>query len=166
MRIGLFGFPMTGKSTLFQILTGVEPSAHATPGEAQIGMTRVPDERLSTLTGMYSPKKTTPATIEYLDLAGMEKGQASKVLPLDQLRTADALAHVVRAFEDEAIAHSEGSIDPARDVVTMETEFLLADHSIAERRLEKLKLQGRKQGQKREQHEVLCKTWKWKVRRR
>ena len=92
MKIGLFGFPMTGKSTLFQILTGVEPSAHAAPGEAQLGMTRVPDPRLTRLSSMFSPKKTTPATIEYLDLAGMEKGQAAKVLPLDQLRNADALA--------------------------------------------------------------------------
>ncbi len=140
MKIGLFGFPMTGKSTLFQILTGVQPSAHAAPGEAQLGMTRVPDPRLTQLSSMYSPKKTTPATIEYLDLAGMEKGQAAKVLPLDQLRTADALAHVVRAFEDENLPHSEGSIDPARDVAIMETEFILADQIVAEKRSEKLAL--------------------------
>jgi len=144
MRIGLFGFPMTGKSTLFQILTGVEPSAHAVPGEAQIGMTRVPDPRLTKLVSMYSPKKTTAATIEYLDLVGMEKGQAAKVLPLDQLRTADALAHVVRAFEDENLLHAEGSIDPARDVALMETEFILADHIVAEKRSEKLALQVKK----------------------
>ena len=140
MKIGLFGFPMTGKSTLFQILTGVEPSAHAAPGEAQLGMTRVPDPRLTQLSSMYSPKKTTPATIEYLDLAGIEKGQAAKVLPLDQLRTADALAHVVRAFEDENLPHPEGSIDPARDVAVMETEFILADQIVAEKRSEKLAL--------------------------
>ena len=76
--------------------------------------------------------------VEYLDLPSMEKGHAMDVLPLDELRTVDALAHVVRAFEDEAIAHSEGTIDPARDVATMETEFLLSDHTIAERRVEKL----------------------------
>jgi len=144
MRIGLFGFPMTGKSTLFQILTGVQPSAHAAPGEAQIGMTRVPDPRLTRLSSMYSPKKTTPATIEYLDLVGMEKGQAAKVLPLDQLRSADALAHVVRAFADENLPHSEGSIDAARDVALMETEFILADLIVAEKRREKLALQVKK----------------------
>ena len=154
MRIGLFGFPMTGKSTLFQILTGLEPSAHATPGEAQIGVTRVPDARLTTLSEMYSPKKTTPATIEYLDLAGMEKGQASKVLPLDQLRTADALAHVVRTFEDENIAHTEGSIDPARDVELMETEFILADHTVAEKCREKLSLQVTKTNTPEEKKEL------------
>ena len=144
MKIGLFGFPMTGKSTLFQILTGVEPSAHAAPGDSQLGMTRVPDPRLTRLSSMYSPKKTTTATIEYLDLVGMEKGQAAKVLPLDQLRTADALAHVVRAFEDDNLPHSEGSIDPARDVAQMETEFILADLIVAEKRCEKLALQVKK----------------------
>jgi len=144
MKIGLFGFPMTGKSTLFRILTGIEPSAHAAPGEAQLGMTRVPDPRLTRLSSMYSPKKTTPATIEYLDLAGMEKGQAAKVLPLDQLRTADALAHVVRAFEDGNLPHSNGSIDPAREVASMETEFILADQIVAEKRREKLELQVKK----------------------
>ena len=154
MKIGLFGFPMTGKSTLFQILTGVEPSAHAAPGEAQLGMTKVPEPRLDKLVAMYSPKKTTPATVEYLDLAGMEKGQAAKVLPLDQLRTADALAHVVRAFEDENIPHSETSIDPARDVELMETEFILADHTVAEKRREKLALQVKKTNQPEEKKEL------------
>ena len=144
MKIGLFGFPMTGKSTLFQILTGVEPSAHAAHGEAQIGVTRVPDPRLTRLSSMYSPKKTTAATIEYLDLAGIEKGQAAKVLPLDQLRTADALAHVVRAFEDENLPHAEGSIDPVRDVALMETEFILADQIVAEKRRKKLASQLQK----------------------
>jgi ribosome-binding ATPase YchF (GTP1/OBG family) len=144
MRIGLFGFPQTGKSTLFRILTGSQVPLHAARGEAQIGITKVPDERLSRLSAMYAPKKTTPATVEYLDLAGMEKGEAAKVLPLEQLRLADALAHVVRAFPDDAIPHSEGEIDPARDVATMETELILADHSAAERRIEKLELAARK----------------------
>ncbi len=99
MRIALFGFPMTGKSTLFQLLTGIEVPAHkAMPGEAHVGMTKVPDPRLDRLVEMYGPKKVTPATIEYLDLVGMQKGEAAKVLPLDKLRTANALAHVVRAF--------------------------------------------------------------------
>ena len=154
MKIGLFGFPMTGKSTLFQILTGMEPSAHAAPGEAQLGMTRVPDARLDKLSSMYNPKKTTRATIEYLDLAGMEKGQAAKVLPLDQLRTADALAHVVRAFEDENLPHSEGSIDPARDVELLETEFILADHTVAEKRREKLAMQVKKTNDANEKKEL------------
>ena len=144
MRIGLFGFPLTGKSTLFHLLTGAETAAHAARGEAQIAVSKVPDPRLERLSAMYKPKKTTPATIEYLDLPAMEKGQAAKVLPLDQLRNADALAHVVRAFVDEAIPHSEGVLDAARDVALMETEFIIADHTVAERRVEKLELQVKK----------------------
>jgi GTP-binding protein YchF len=154
MKIGLFGFPMTGKSTLFRILTGVEPSAHAAPGEAQIGMTRVPDPRLTRLSSMYSPKKTTPATIEYLDLAGMGKGEAADVLPLDQLRIVDALAHVVRGFRDESVHHSEGDVDPARDAATMETELILADHTIAERRIAKLEPLVMKAGRDEDKEEL------------
>jgi len=138
MRIALFGFPLTGKSTLFRLLTGQAEPQHSGRGEVHIGMTRVPEPRLDRLVEMYSPKKTTPATIEYLDIAGMEKGEAAKVLPLDQLRVADALAHVVRGFHDEAVPHGEGDVNPARDAATMETELILADHAIAERRVEKL----------------------------
>ena len=155
MQIALCGFPLTGKSTLFGLLTGVEAGGHrVAPGEAQVAVARVPDPRLPRLSEMYSPKKTTPAAVEYLDLAGVEKGQAAKVLPLDQLRTADALTHVVRAFEDEAIPHTEGAIDPARDVATMETELLLADHTIAERRVGKLDLQARKTNKDEDRREL------------
>jgi GTP-binding protein YchF len=145
MKIGLFGFPLTGRATLFHLLTGApRPAHHAARGEAQIAVSRVPDPRLARLSEIHRPKKITPATIEYLDLPAIEKGHAADVLPLDQLRNADALAHVVRAFEDDTIPHSEGAIDPARDVTTMETEFLVADHSIAERRAEKLEQLVRK----------------------
>jgi GTP-binding protein YchF len=154
MRIGLFGFPQTGKSTLFRILTGSPAALHAGRGEAQVGITRVPDERLARLAEMYSPKKTTPATVEYLDLAGMEKGEAAKVLPLEQLRLADALAHVVRGFADDAIPHGEGEIDPARDVATMETELILADHSVAERRIEKLELAAKKTNREEDKRDL------------
>lgn len=132
---------MTGKTTLFSLLTGVEPSHHGGRGEVQVGIARVPDPRLDKLTAMYNPKKRVPATVEYLDIAGIEKGEAAKALPIDKLRTADALAHVVRGFADEAIPHAEGAIDPARDVETMETEFLLADLMVVEKRIGKLKLQ-------------------------
>jgi len=154
MRIGLFGFPMTGKSTLFRLLTGIEGSAHAARGDAAVGIARVPDTRLDRLTAMYNPRKKVPATVEYLDLAGMEKGEASKVLPLDKLRTADALAHVVRAFRDDNVPHPEGSVDPARDVDLMETEFLLADQIVVEKRIEKLELQIRKTNKDEEKREL------------
>jgi GTP-binding protein YchF len=140
MKIGLFGFPMTGKSTIFQLLTGVEVSGFAKSGEARVAMTKVPDPRLERLTAMYGPKKKTHATVEYIDLVGVEKGEAAKVLPLDQLRTADALVHVVRAFNND-VPRSKGSVDPPHDVAAMETEFILADLIVAEKRAEKLELQ-------------------------
>ncbi len=143
MRIGLFGFPQTGKTTLFGLMTGAGP-VPASRGDARTGISRVPDPRLDRLVAMHKPRKITPATIEVLDLAGMDRGEAARVLPLDQLRTTDALAHVVRAFRDESVSHVEGSVDPARDVATMETELILADHTIAERRVEKLELQTKK----------------------
>lgn len=138
MRIGLFGFPMTGKSTLFKLLTGAEPVAGSGRGEGQVAVTKVPDPRLERLSAMYNPKRTVAATIEYLDLAGMEKGEAAKVLPLDQLRVVDALAHVVRAFESDAVPNSQGDVNPLRDAMSMETELILADLITAERRVEKL----------------------------
>jgi GTP-binding protein YchF len=144
MRIGLFGFPQTGKSTLFRLLTGAQETAHGGRDAVQIGVAKVPDRRLDTLSEMHEPKKTTPATVEYMDLAAIEKGEVADALPLDQLRTVDALAHVVRAFREEAVAHVEGTIDPARDAATMEMELILADHTIAERRLEKLEMAVKK----------------------
>jgi hypothetical protein len=153
MKIGLFGFPLTGKTTMFQLLTGVEAPAYAKSGEARVAMARVPDPRLERLTVMYSPKKQTPATIEYLDLAGVEKGQAAKALPLDQLRTADALVHVVRGFHG-SVPRSKGCIDPAHDVAAMETEFILADLIVAEKRVERLNLQLRKTNRDEDKQEL------------
>ncbi len=135
MRIGLFGFPRSGTSTLFRLLTGAPAG---TRPEVHVGVARVPDPRLERLAALYRPRKVTPATIEVLDLGGISRGEAAEALPLEPLRTVDALAHVVRAFRDPAVPHVEGSVDPARDAVLMETELLLADHAIAERRIEKL----------------------------
>jgi GTP-binding protein YchF len=143
MRIGLFGFPKAGKTSLFRLLTGASAAAGARDA-VQIGVAKVPDPRLDVLSEMHNPKKTTPATVEYMDLAAIGKGDAAEALPLEQLRTVDALAHVVRAFRDESIPHSEGAIDAARDAATMETELILADHTIAERRIDKLELTVKK----------------------
>jgi len=138
MRIALFGFPMTGKSTVFSLLTGLTPPAHAGRGEVFVGVAKVPDPRLERLIAMYGPKKETPATVDYIDLAGIAKGEAAEALPIDKLRTADALAHVVRAFRDDGLHHVEETVDPVRDWETMETELLMADHTVAQRRVEKL----------------------------
>lgn len=144
MRIGLFGFALTGKSSLFRLLTGASATAHGGREAVQVGISKVPDPRLDRLAEMYKPKKFTPATVEYMDLAGVGKGEAAEALPLEQLRTVDALAHVVRAFRDPSIPHAEGAVDAARDAATMEMELILADHTIAERRLEKLELAVKK----------------------
>jgi hypothetical protein len=144
MRIGLFGFPRTGKSSLFSILTGAAAPVAGGRDAVHLGIAKVPDPRLDTLSAMHKPKKTTPATVEYMDLAAIEKGEAAEGLPLEQLRTVDALAHVVRGFRDDSIPHVEGTIDAARDAATMETELILADHTIAERRQGKLELAVKK----------------------
>src|SRR5258708_7259153 len=127
MRIGLFGFPQTGKTSLFSLLTGATAAAHGGRDAVHLGIAKVPDARLDKLSEMHKPKKTTPATVEYMDLAAIEKGEAAEALPLEQLRTVDALAHVVRGFRDDSIPHAEGAIDVAGDASTMETELILAD---------------------------------------
>lgn len=142
MRIGLFGFPKVGKTTLFNTLTGsaVATEAYASgKPETHIGMAKVPDARLDRLATMFSPKKTTHAKVEYLDIVGVEKGDAAgDETFLNDLKNVDALMHVVRAFDEPDLPHSQGSIDPRRDVETMETELILADHTIATRRIERL----------------------------
>ena len=142
MKIGLFGFPQVGKTTLFNLLTGahVETTRFASGrSDPNLGVARVPDARLDRLSGLFSPKKTTPATFDYVDIVGLQKGDAKGSLALTVLKPMDALAHVVRAFEDDVLPHSEGSLDPARDFETMEMELILADLDAAQRRIERLK---------------------------
>jgi len=156
MKIGLFGFPLTGKTTLFNTLTG----AAATVGtggrpETHLGVARVPDDRLDRLAVLFKPKKLTHATVDYVDAAGVQQGEGKKSESfLQDLKSADALMHVVRAFEDEAIPHTQGTINPSRDVATMETELILADHTVATRRTERLELAIRKTGRDEEKREL------------
>jgi len=143
MKMGLVGFPTVGKTTLFNILT----DSHAETsrfggsgrGESHVGMARVPDERLQRLAELFKPRKTTPATIEYVDVAGLRRGEADSGLALTDLRNADALLHVVRAFADPDLVHGEGEIDPARDIDTMETALILSDLDTAQKRVERLR---------------------------
>jgi len=108
-------------------------------GEATIGISKVPDERLDRLTAMYNPKKRVPATIEFSDLATpVRAGSAQALVDVAAYKNADALVHVLRAFADPAVPHPSGSIDPARDAQAMEDELILADLGVAERRLERL----------------------------
>jgi GTP-binding protein YchF len=142
LRAALIGFGSTGKTTLFQLMTSARgDSARAAPGrtEATIGISKVPDARLDRLTDMYNPKKRVPATVEFTDLAAPGgTGGAKTLVDVAGYKNADALVHVIRTFEDAAVPHPPGTIDPARDAQAMEDELILADLGVAERRLERI----------------------------
>jgi GTP-binding protein YchF len=157
MKFGFLGFPKVGKTTLFNILTGARISVdkYAT-GRSQpnIGVTQVPEPRLEELARLFKPKKTTCTHIDFLDIQGLQKGEAKDSLYLQEMRNVDAIAHVVRAFRDPEIPHSEGTIDPKRDIETMETELILADLEVAQRRLERLELNLKKAKNKDDEAEL------------
>jgi len=165
LRAGLIGFPSTGKTTLFRLLTsareGTRPGQHGKT-DANVGVSRVPDERLDRLTVMFNPRKRVPATVEFADMAGAGHGHAKDLLDVAPFRNADALVHVVRAFHDELVPHPAGSIDPARDARAMEDELILADLLVVERRLDRLDKDLKKTptADLRREHEILltCKA--------
>ncbi len=139
MQLGILGLPKVGKTTLFNTLT----AAHEATGKfhaskrTHLGTARVPDPRLEQLRDLYNPKRYTPATVDYVDIPGIQKG-GGESLDLDKLRNVDALVHVVRAFDDPELPRSEGSVDPASDVEMPDLELIFADHEIVERRLDRL----------------------------
>jgi GTP-binding protein YchF len=141
LRAALIGFPASGKSALFQLLTSArEAPRSGGKAEANVGVSRVPDERLDRLTALFNPRKHVPATVEFADIAGAggAKASAQALLDVAPFRNADALLHVVRMFRDPSVPHAAGSVDPARDVRMMEDEVILADLGVVERRLERL----------------------------
>lgn len=160
LRAGLIGFPASGKTALFQLLTSAR-EAPRTGGksEANVGVSRVPDERLDELTALFNPRKHVPATVEFADIAGVGGGKtgAAALLDVAPFRNADALLHVVRMFRDPSVPHPSGSIDPARDVRAMEDEIVLADLGVVERRLERLDKDLKKGGnaELKKEHEIL-----------
>jgi GTP-binding protein YchF len=137
LRAALIGFSSSGKTTLFQLMTSAREAPRGR-SDVTIGISKVPDARLDTLTAMYNPKKRVPATVEFTDMAAPAKAGAQALVDVAGYKNADALVHVVRAFRDPAVAHPSGSVDPARDAQAMEDELILADLGVAERRLERL----------------------------
>ena len=145
MKIAIIGLPNSGKTTVFNALTrgSAETTAYASGQlEPNVATVKVPDERLTVLTRMFSPKKTTPADVQYVDVGGLSSGaRQSGGLPpalLNFIGGADALLHVARAFEDDTVAHPEGSVNLARDVESVDLELAFSDMAIIERRLAKL----------------------------
>ena len=137
LHAALIGFPSSGKSTLFQLMTAAR-EAPRTKGDVVIGISKVPDPRLDALTAMYNPRKRVPATIEFTDIIASARSGAQALVDVAGYKNADALVHVLRAFRDPAVAHPSGSIEPARDAQAMEDELILADLGVVERRQERI----------------------------
>ncbi|MBR4152925.1 MAG: redox-regulated ATPase YchF [Selenomonadaceae bacterium] len=145
LEVGIVGLPNVGKSTLFNAITKAGAEAANYPFctiEPNVGVVAVPDSRLEVLTKLYNSKKTTPASVRFVDIAGLVKG-ASKGEGLgnkflEHIRQVDAVAHVVRCFEDENITHVADTIDPLRDIDTIQTELCLADLDVVDKRLAKV----------------------------
>ena len=150
MKLGIVGLPNVGKSTLFNSLTKAGAESANYPFctiDPNVGIVTVPDERLTKLGEMYHSKKVTPAVIEFVDIAGLVKG-ASKGEGLGNqflanIREVDAIVHVVRCFEDTNVIHVDGSVDPARDIETINLELIFSDLEILERRIAKVAKQAR-----------------------
>jgi ribosome-binding ATPase len=135
LQTGIIGLPQVGKTTLFRILTRAQVDAKG--GQAtHVGVAKVPEPRLLELAKLYNPKKITYATVQYVDLGGMQKERVRESLA--SLREVDAIMHVIRVFDDPSVPHAAGSIDPLRDATNLELELILSDHDQITRRLERL----------------------------
>jgi ribosome-binding ATPase YchF (GTP1/OBG family) len=138
MKTGIIGLPQVGKTSLFRILTKAHrSSAPSNPREAHIGVAKVPDDRLDRLAALYNPEKLTHASVEYVDVGAIGQDALKESSYVGHLRNVDALAHVVRAFEDESIPHA-GPIEPRRDIKNVEFDLMVSDLGQIEKRLERV----------------------------
>jgi GTP-binding protein YchF len=144
MKTAIVGLPMVGKTSLFTILTGVHEAARVGSMEVRVGVTRVPDPRLEKLAAVFHPPKVTHATVEYLDFPSISKEALRDPGLMASLRVVDALAHVLRAFASDTVPHEKGSVDPVRDFEDVETELILSDLVVVEKRLERLEKDRKK----------------------
>src|SRR5262252_9182735 len=138
MKIGIIGLPQVGKTSLFRMLTKAPatPRSH-NPREAHLGVARVPDDRLDRLAALYNPKKLVHASVEYADVAALSKEALNETAFAANLRNVDALAHVVRVFEDDSIPHV-GPVDPLRDIKNIDFDLIVNDLGQVEKRLERV----------------------------
>ncbi len=156
MKLAVTGLSNSGKTTVFNALTGqnIETTIYPTvSGEPTFGVVKVPDSRVDKLAGIYKPRKIAYATVEYIDYIGLTKGdveQNRKVF--DLIKDADAIVHVVRAFEDESISHPMNEVNPPKDVETVELEFIFGDLEFVEKRLSRME-EGSKRGKKPDERE-------------
>jgi GTP-binding protein YchF len=137
MKTGIIGLPQVGKTSLFRILTRAHVSEGRNPREAHVGVAKVPDDRLDRLAALYNPKKLTHASVEYVDVGAIGQEALKETAYLGNLRGVDALAHVLRTFEDDSIPHV-GAIDPLRDIKNVEFDLMVSDLGQIEKRLERL----------------------------
>jgi len=162
MKTGIIGLPQVGKTSLFKILTKAKLEEHAgysNPREAHVGVARVPDVRLDRLSALYSPRKTTYATVEYVDVAAIGEEALQETAFLANLRTVDALIHVLRAFEEESIPHV-GPIDPLCDVKNVEFDLMVSDLGQIEKRMERVEkdLKKARTGDLEREHALLVRS--------
>jgi len=152
MQIGIVGLPFSGKSTLYQTITKthLDPSV-LSRAEAHHAIVKVPDARLDKCSEIFSPKSTVHATIEFVDVVGLKKGESGSTQFttnfLSNVKTNDALVQVVRLFANDTVPHPDGSVDAMRDIVSFETEFILSDLSLVETRVDRIKKQMQKSGE-------------------
>jgi hypothetical protein len=144
MKTAIIGLPMVGKTSLFTILTGVQLETKIGSTSVRAGVAKVPDSRLDALGRLFEPPKVTYATVEYLDMPAISKENLRDPSYLASLRVVDAFAHVLRLFASETVPHEKGSVDPIRDMEDVETELILSDFVVVEKRLERLEKDRKK----------------------